>query len=113
MAKARGLRSHFGQHGVECMLRLINGAMERIEEPGKPLGDVQRPFLGPLQDVVVGLAFALDLRRQTVEPLWTAIGTGQEQITDGPGDTAIAIVERVQSDKPQRAEACFEQQWFV
>jgi hypothetical protein len=78
------------------VLRLIDGAMEGVEEPGEPLGDVHRPLLGPLQDVVVGLAFALDLRRQTVEALRAAVGARQQQITDGPGDTAIAVVERVQ-----------------
>jgi hypothetical protein len=79
------------------VLRLIDGAMERVEEPGEPLGDVQRPLLRPLQDVVVSLAFALDLRRQTVEALRAAIGTRQQQVADGPGDTAIAVVERVQA----------------
>ena len=83
--------------------------MERVEEPGEPLGDVQRPFLGLLKDVVVSLAFALDLRRQTVEALRAAVGACQQQITDGTGDTAIAIVERVQRDEPQMAEASFEQ----
>ena len=87
--------------------------MERVEEPGQPLGDVQRPLLGPLQDVVVSLAFALDLRRQTVEALRAALGACQQQVADGPGDTAIAIVERVQRDEPQMAEPRFDQWWFV
>ena len=34
-----------------------------------------------------------------------AIGTRQQQITDGKGDTAIAVVERVQRDEPQMAES--------
>ncbi len=37
----------------------------------------------------------------------------QQQITDGQGDTTIAIVERVQSDELQMAEASFEQRRFV
>jgi len=91
------------------VLRLINGAMERVEEPGKPLGDVHRLLLGALQDLVVGLAFSLDLRRQTVETLRAAIGARQEQIADGPCDTAIAVVERMQRDEPQMAEPRFDQ----
>lgn len=41
---------------------LVDGAMERAEEPGKPLGDIHRPFLRALQDVVAGLTLTLDLR---------------------------------------------------
>ena len=37
------------------------------------------------------------------------VGACQQQITDGPGDTAIAIVERVQSDEPQMAKASLDQ----
>ncbi len=59
------------------------------------------------------LALALDLRRQTVEPLWTAIGTRQQQIADGSGNTAIAVVERMQGDEPQVAEAGLEQRRFA
>ena len=79
---------------------LIDGKMERVEEPGKPLGDIHRPLLGPLQDVVVGLALPLDLRRQAVEALRAAIGACQEQIADGASDTTVAVVERVQRDEP-------------
>jgi hypothetical protein len=87
------------------VLRLVDSAMERVEKPSEPLGDVQRRVLGLLQEVVVSLAFALNQRRQTVEALRATVGACQQQITDGPGDTAIAIVERVQSNEPQMAEA--------
>jgi hypothetical protein len=33
--------------------------------------------------------------------LRTAVGARQQQIADGPGDTAVAVVERVQGDEPQ------------
>ena len=55
----------------------------------------------------------MDLRRQTVEALRAAVGACQQQITDGPGDTAIAVVERVQGDEPQMAKASFDQRRFV
>ncbi|CRI63417.1 hypothetical protein THIOKS11320066 [Thiocapsa sp. KS1] len=44
----------FNEHGVEAVLCLIDRAMEGVEKPGEPLGDIHRPLLGPLQDVVVG-----------------------------------------------------------
>src|SRR5690606_13582762 len=81
--------------------RLIDGAMQGVEEPGQPLGDVHGPLLGALQNIVVGLALPLDLRRQAVEALRAAVGARQQQITVGPGDTAVAVVERVQGPEPQ------------
>jgi len=102
-----------GQYGIERVLRLIDGAMERVEKPGEPLGDVHRPLLGPLQDVVVGLAFALDLRRQAVEALRATVGARQQQVADGPSDTPVAVVERVQGDEPQVTKASLEQRRFA
>ncbi len=105
--------ARLGQDGIQRVLRLIDGAMERVEEPGEPLGDVHRSLLGPLQDVVVGLALPLDLRRQTIEALWAAVGTCQQQVADGPSDTSVAIVERVQGDEPEMPEAGLEQRRFA
>ncbi len=82
--------------------------MERVEEPGEPLGDIKRIFLGSLKDVVVGLAFPLDLCRQTVEALRAAVGARQQKVADGTGDTAVAVVERVQGDKPKVTKAGLE-----
>jgi hypothetical protein len=87
------------------VLRLIDGAMEGIEKPCKPFGYIHRPLLRPLQDVVVGLALPLDLRRKAVEALWAAVGAGQQQVADGPGDTTVAVVERVQGDEPKMAKS--------
>jgi hypothetical protein len=74
--------------------------MHGIEEPGEPIGDVERTFLGTFQDVVVRLALPLDLRRMAVEALRVAIGTVQQQVANGAGDAAIAVVEVVQGDEP-------------
>ena len=35
---------------LPCVLRLIDGAMEGIEEPRQPLGYIHRLLLRPLQD---------------------------------------------------------------
>ena len=86
------------------MVCLVDGAMQRGEEPREPFGDNQRCFLGVVQNVVVGLALALDLRRQAVEALGAAIRTGQEQIAERTCDAAVAIIERVQGDPPQMRE---------
>ncbi|MNT61840.1 hypothetical protein D3C72_1995100 [compost metagenome] len=83
------------------MLCTLNCAQQRIEKPRQPPGDVQRTLLRTLQDVIVGLALALDLRGQAVEPLGTAVRPGQQQVADGPGDAAIAVIERMQRDEPQ------------
>ncbi len=82
-------------------MSLVDGAMQRGEEPSEPLGDIQRLLLGALQDVVVGLALALDLRRKAVEALGATIRAGQEQVADGTRDAAISIIKRVQGNEPQ------------
>jgi hypothetical protein len=61
------------QDGVEHVLCLIDRAMKHSEKPGEPLGDIQRSLLGPLQDVVVGIALALDLDRKAIKSLWAAV----------------------------------------
>jgi len=69
------------QVGVVCETERLAAAPQRTtcgEEPCEPLGDVQRPFLASLQDIVVGLAFALDLRGQAVEALRATIGARQQ-----------------------------------
>lgn len=58
-------------------------------------------------------ATAADLRRQTVETLRTTVGTRQQQVTNGPGDTAIAVIEGVQGDEPKMAKPGLEQRRFV
>jgi hypothetical protein len=75
---------------------LIDGAMQRIEEPGQPLGDIHRPLLGPLQSIVVGLALPLDLRRQAVEALRAAIGARQQRVAGGLQPVALreAVLDR-------------------
>src|SRR5690606_32720904 len=102
-----------GQYHVERLLRLIDGAMQGVEEPDEPLGDVHGPLLGALQDVVVGLALPLDLRREAVEALRTAVGARKPQVADGPGDTAIAVVERVQGHEPQMGKPRLDERWLT
>ncbi len=87
--------------------------MQRVEEPGEPLCHIQRLLLGTFQNVVVGLAFPLDLRRQAVETLGAAICAGKKQIANGACDTAVAVVERVQGDEPQMGKPRLDQRRLV
>ena len=41
------------------------------------------------------------------------LALGQQQIAEGPGNTAIAVVERMQGDKPKVAKSCLKQWWFA
>jgi hypothetical protein len=42
-----------------------------------------------------------------------AIGARQRQVADGPGDTTVAVVERVQGDEPEMAKANLDQRRFA
>lgn len=50
------------QHSIHRELCLGDSPMQRIEKPRQPIGHVEGGFLGTLKDVLVGLAFALNLR---------------------------------------------------
>ncbi len=51
------------------------------------------------------IAARTDLRRQAVEALRAAVRTRQQQVTDGARDAPVAVVERMQGDEPQMAQA--------
>src|SRR6218665_1025303 len=97
------------QHCVQRGLRAGHCAHQRAEEPRQPAGDIERALLYAFEHVVVVLALALDLRRQAVEALRTAVGSGEEQVAYGAGDATIAGVERVQCHEPEVCEACFHE----
>jgi hypothetical protein len=68
-------------------------------KPQDPHGDACSPLLGALQLTVIGFPLNHDLASHVVEPPWTALGLRKYQISDGAGDTAIAIFERVDRQK--------------
>ena len=74
LARAVGL----GQYAVERGLCAGDGSAQRAEEPGQPVGDIQRTLLRAFEDVVVGAALALDLRGQAVEALLRVVSPCQE-----------------------------------
>lgn len=47
-----------------------------------------------------------------MKALCTSVGACQEQVTDCPSNTTIAVVERVQGDKPEMPKAGLEQWRF-
>ena len=94
-------------------LTRTDGAVQGFEEPGQPLGDIERLLLRSLQDVVIGLALLLDLRRQAVEALGAAIRTGQEQVAHSARDAAVAVVEWVQGDQPKVRKPSLDQRRLV
>lgn len=40
------------------MLRIVDGAMQGIQKPGEPLGNIQRLFLGSFEYVVISLTLS-------------------------------------------------------
>jgi hypothetical protein len=85
-----------GQHRVERVLCLIDGAMQRSRnQASHSVTSIDR-FWVALQDVVVGLALRWICADKAVEALRAAICACQQQIADGTRDAAIAIVEGVQ-----------------
>ena len=96
---------------ASSVVRVVDGPAERGQEPREPFRDVERAALRPLQHVVIGVALALDLRRQAVEALRTAVAR-EDQIPERTRNPAAAVVERMERDEPQMGEAGPDQQGF-
>lgn len=46
------------------------------------------------------------------EALRAAVGARQQQVADGTGDAAVAVVEGMQGDKPQMGEPRLDERWI-
>ena len=81
------------------------GSLERTsqadQEPRHPRRDIQRSLLRPFQNPVIGIPFLADLPGHAVEALRALLGSRQRPVGNRPRDAAVAIVERVNGDKPQ------------
>src|SRR3974390_2365743 len=90
----------------------VVGAIERpiqaSEEPRQPWCDVQVTFLGPFQDVVVGVALQSDLRRHAVKALRVAFRASECHIGNCSCDAAVAVFKGMDGDKPQVGYGCLD-----
>ena len=86
----------------------VDGAFHGLQEPQKPLRDVQTMLAHVFQHVVVVLPVAQDGCRHTVEALGCAIGACQEHIGECACQAAVAIVKRVNVDKPKMGYGGFQ-----
>ncbi len=67
------------QHGIQRGLCAGNGALERTKKPRQPARNIERALLGAFEHGAVILALTLDLCRQAVEALRTAVGARQKK----------------------------------
>ena len=96
--------ARLGEDRAENCLGAVNRSPEAAQKPIHPRRGVHRCLLRPLEDVVVGRPLLPDLRRHAVEALGAVLGTRQRHVGDGAGNTAIAIVKRMDGHKPQVAQ---------
>ena len=75
------------------------------DEPQEPGSHVQSTLLRAFEDLAVGSALPLDLRRQALEPPHVAVCPGKQQITQSPRDPTVPVIEGVQRDEPQVGES--------
>jgi len=91
-------------NGESC-LSTIDRASEAAEEPFHPGRHVHRALLRALEDVVVVVPLASDLRGHAVEPLRAVLRSRQSEIGNCTREAAVAIVERMDCDEPEMREA--------
>lgn len=70
------------EDAAQSRLRSVDGASETVEEPFHPQGYVQGASLGPLQDVVIGVALLADLGGQAVKALRAILGARESHVGD-------------------------------
>ncbi|MNH28406.1 hypothetical protein D3C79_885700 [compost metagenome] len=90
-----------GQYPVDVCQCLFEAAQQCGKEPGQPAGDIQVAFLAALQDLVIAGPVLEDAGGHGIEANGLALSLGQRQIGNRPGQPTIAIIERVQRDKPE------------
>ena len=74
--------ARLGEHEAQCHLGVCEGAIEAVEEPVQPIGNVQVALLGRLEDRVVVCPRMPDLCRHAVETLRAMLGAGECKIRD-------------------------------
>jgi hypothetical protein len=90
-----------GQDRAQQALGAVDRASQTPQEPAHPRGDVHRPRLRQLQDLVVILALLPDLGRQAVEPLRATLRAREGHVGDGARDAAVAVLERMEGHEPE------------
>ena len=93
------------------MVRLLKRTLQCVKEPSQPLGHIHRVFLRALQDVIIAFAIPLNLCRNAVKTLRTAVRSCNQHVANGPGNSSVAVLKGVQGDKPQMAQGCIDQAW--
>ena len=79
---------------------MFKRGIQRFQKPNQPRRNIQRPFLRLFKDAVVIAASFEDSHRHSVQANALIIGLGQRQIGEGAGHASVAIIKRVQGDKP-------------
>jgi hypothetical protein len=82
-------------------LRADKGAIQTLQKPSEPFGDVEVALLCSLQRLVIGLPLDADLRRHAVEAPRRCLRAGQRHIGNGACDASVSIFERVDRDEPE------------
>src|SRR5947199_2164230 len=94
----------FLQNAAECFFRAVKGTIKATEKPLQPWGNIEAAFLRLLEHFVIGFSLRPDLRGHTVETLRALFRTGQRHISDRARNAPVAIVKRMNRDKPQMSK---------
>jgi hypothetical protein len=89
-------------------LRAVEGAVQAVEKPREPGRQVETTFLRLFQHVVVRIPLQTYLGGHAVKPLRAILRPCKRHIGDRARDTSVAIVERMDGDKPEMGEARFQ-----
>lgn len=78
---------------------------EAAQEPRLPIRNVHPIFLRCFEQLAIGVPLGPTLGRHALEALGAPFRSGQGHVGDGPGDTAVAIVERMYGYEPEMRES--------
>src|SRR5688572_10402208 len=97
------------QHEAESVVRPFDRTEQTTEKPFLPGCNVQTPFLGLLQHVVVVIALAANLRGHAVKALACAFCASERHVCNRARDPAVAVIERMDGDEPKVPQPRYEQ----
>src|SRR5262245_33609577 len=90
----------FLQCAAYYFLRAGDCTVIATEKPLQPLRDFHVLLLRALKDVVVVIAFAADLRRDTIETVAAALEAGKNHVCNSPRDSTVAVIEWMDCYEP-------------
>ena len=87
-----------------CCFGPVKGPTQTAQKPAQPERDIEPASLLSLQPIIVIFSLGFDLGRHAVKAILACVGPCKRHIRNCTRYTAISILKRVNSDKPEMSD---------